>query len=200
MGPQRELDCFTESASSAAPGSIRQQLSTKTSHKKSWTATGREQVGVELCKMRSLSKAGQSSVAQEGVRDRSRVIIGIMISSAKRPCNKYLSFSSDGEVFHLGLPPEGELLTAVAQRCQVLSGSVGIDYLSCSKLLLQGCKNMSAIFPHGFQRASELFRLGKPCRHPVLELSIREETFSAVGKTPSKIGSRSSVFWRSAAS
>lgn len=64
-----ELDCFTETTSSAAPGSIRQQLSMETSHKKSWTGTGREEVGVEVYKMGSLTKAGQSSVVQEGGRE-----------------------------------------------------------------------------------------------------------------------------------
>lgn len=41
----------------------------ETSHKKLQTVTGREKVGKKPYKNRSLGEAGQSSVAQEGVRE-----------------------------------------------------------------------------------------------------------------------------------
>lgn len=119
----------------------------ETSHKKLWTVTGREEVGKKSYKIRSLGQGWTKLCCSGGIkRDKSWVIIGIMISSAKQQWNKYLSFLSDGEVFHLRLYPEGELLTAVAEWCQVLFGSVDIDYLLCSKLSLQVRKNMSAVF------------------------------------------------------
>lgn len=80
-----------------------------------------------------------------------------MISSAKRLCNKYLSFSNDGGVFHLRLYPQGELLTAVAQWCQVLFGSLDIDYLSCSKLPLRVQKKCVWWFFFFFPWLSECF-------------------------------------------
>jgi len=56
----------------------------ETSHKKLWTVTGSEEVGKKPYKIRSLGKAGQTSVAQKRLRDKSRVMIGVMISSAKQ--------------------------------------------------------------------------------------------------------------------
>lgn len=107
-----------------------------------------EEVGRKSYKIRSLGQGWTNLCCWGGIkRDKSWVIIGIMISSAKRQCNKYLSFLSDGEVFHLRLYPEGELSTAVAEWCQVLFGSVDIDYLSCSKLSLQVQKNVCCFFP-----------------------------------------------------
>lgn len=111
-----------------------------------------------------------------------------MISSAKRLCNKYLSFSNDGGVFHLRLYPQGELLTAVAQWCQVLFGSLDIDYLSCSKLPLRVQKKcvwcFFFFFFHGFQSVSELFCTGQDYTGPESYLQIRGETFVSVGKIP----------------
>lgn len=110
----------------------------ETSPEKLWTLTGRQEALGDQEPGQGWTKLCSSGGSS---RDKSKLITGIMMSSAKRWCNKYFSFSSDGEVFHLRLYPEGELLTDVAQRCQVLFGSVDIDYLSCSKLPLQIWKN-----------------------------------------------------------
>lgn len=70
-----------------------------------------EEVGRKPFETRSLGKAGLCCSGGSR-RDKSRVTKGIMLSSAKRWCNKYLSFSSDGEVFDLRFYPEGELFNS----------------------------------------------------------------------------------------
>lgn len=121
----------------------------ETSHKKLQRVTWREEVGKNPYKIRGKPWASlwtELCCSAQSNKRQSKVIIGMMISSGKRRCNEYLSFSNDGEVFHLRLYPQGELLTAVARWCQVLFGSVDIDYLSCSKLSLQVQKNVFGVF------------------------------------------------------
>lgn len=109
-----------------------------------------------------------------------------MISSAKRLCNKYLSFSNDGGVFHLRLYPQGELLTAVAQWCQVLFGSLDIDYLSCSKLPLRVQKKCVWCFFFFFSMAFRVF----------LSYSVRDRTTQAQNHTFRYEGKLSSLLGR----
>lgn len=145
----------------------------ETSHKKLWRVTWREEVGKNPYNIRGKPWASlwtELCCSGESNERQSKVIIGMMISSGKRRCDKYLSFPNDGEVFHLRLYPQGELLTAVAQWCQVLFGSVDIDYLSCSKLSYKSRKMCLVFFLHSFQIVCELFWPGKPCTHPESEL------------------------------
>jgi len=81
--------------------------------------------------------------------------------------------------FTLGFILKVNSLTAVAQWCQVLSGSVDIDYLLCSKLSLQAQKNMSAAM------ASREFLSCSNCVSPT---HTQMQSFRCEGKPSALLG------------